>query len=260
MAESKQAQSPLPVAQDHEDATPQRSRRGLDSRSFIAGLCIALTINGGGLLALWWTVRHPETKTTKVAEVYVDAKLVKFGKKRDMSWLPHVPVSPKTVEKPNTLKLAIDPNKPVVKKEEPKRNEDLSKLADKLKNLRTDEDDRARSSATEEGDPNGVRGGSAQEASGDPYILQIMAAVVERWTVPTMLTPGELARLSASACLTIAEDGTLTSFRIIEPSGNSFFDGSLLSTLGQLKQLPKPHGRFARAALNGKLCPSFSKQ
>jgi hypothetical protein len=145
MAESKQAQSPLPVAQDHEDATPQRSRRGLDSRSFIAGLCIALTINGGGLLALWWTVRHPETKPTKVAEVYVDAKLVKFGKKRDMSWLPHVPVSPKTVEKPNTLKLAIDPNKPVVKKDEPKRNEDLSKLADKLKNLRTDEDDRARS-------------------------------------------------------------------------------------------------------------------
>ena len=92
------AGSPLPIAQDHEDATPQRSRRGLDSRSFIAGLCIALTINGGGLLALWWTVRHPETKTTKVAEVYVDAKLVKFGKKRDMSWLPHVPVSPKTVE------------------------------------------------------------------------------------------------------------------------------------------------------------------
>jgi TonB family protein len=87
-----------------------------------------------------------------------------------------------------------------------------------------------------------------------------MAAVVERWTVPTMLTPGELARLSATACLTIAEDGTLTSFRIVEPSGNSFFDGSLLSTLGQLKQLPKPHGRFARAALNGKLCPSFSKQ
>ena len=140
-------------------------------------------------------------------------------------------------------------------KEPPKPN--LSKLDEALKNLKVEDDRRG---ATEEGDPNGVRGGTAAEASGDPYIQAIMAAVVSRWTVPTMLSPGELSRLQAAACLKIDDDGRLIEFRITEPSGNSLFDGSLLSTLGSIKELPKPHGPFARAARSGKLCPFFSKQ
>jgi hypothetical protein len=75
-----------------------------------------------------------------------------------------------------------------------------------------------------------------------------------------MLSPGELARLQAAACLKIDDDGRLVEFRITEPSGNSLFDGSLLSTLGSIKELPKPRGPFARAARSGKLCPFFAKQ
>ena len=165
----------------------------------------------------------------------------------------------KTVEKPKTLKLAQDPDKPT-KKEEPKRVEDLSKLADRVKNLRADEDDRLTREAAEEGDPTGTRGGTATEASGDPYIREIMAAVLERWTVPTLLTPGDLLKLQAAACLTIDDEGKLVSFRIVEASGNSLFDGSLVATLGAIKELPKPHGRYAKAARTGKLYPSFSKQ
>jgi hypothetical protein len=36
--------------------------------------------------------------------------------------------------------------------------------------------------------------------------------------------------------------------------------GSLLATLGSIKELPKPQGRFARAARTGKLCPFFAQQ
>ena len=238
--------------------SPRISGR-LDRNSFIAGLCLALLINGGGLLSLWWVNHKGAHSSRKDVEVFVDAKLVRFGKKRDLSFLPHVQAQPKTAEKPKTLKLAQDPDKPT-KKEEPKRIEDLSKLADRIKNLRTDEDDRVTKAALEEGDPTGTHGGTAAEASGDPYIREIMAAVVERWTVPTLLTPGDLLKLQAAACLTIDDDGKLVSFRVVEASGNSLFDGSLVATLGAIKELPKPHGRYARAARTGKLCPTFSKQ
>ena len=106
----------------------------------------------------------------------------------------------------------------------------------------------------------GVRGGTAQEASGDPYIREIMAAITERWSVPTMLSPGELSKLQAAACLRIADDGQLVEFKIVEKSGNDLFDGSLMSTLGAIRELPRPHGRFAGAARRGKLCPVFTKQ
>lgn len=237
----------------------QRLDRGLDRNSFIAGLCLALVINGGGLLFLWWMNHHDSHKVRKDAEVFVDAKLVRFGKKRDLSFLPHVQAQQKTVEKPKTLKLAQDPDKPT-KKEEPKRVEDLSKLADRVKNLRADEDDRLTREAAEEGDPTGTRGGTATEASGDPYIREIMAAITERWSVPTMLSPGELSKLQAAACLRIADDGQLVEFKIVEKSGNDLFDGSLMSTLGAIRELPRPHGRFAGAARRGKLCPVFTKQ
>lgn len=251
------ARSPGPA--ESPDGSSPRLRRALDRNSFIAGLCVALVLNGGGLLALWWMNRQTSHLLHKDAEVFVDAKLVRFGKKRDLSFLPHVQSQPKVADKPKALKLALDPDKPT-KKDEPKRIEDLSKLTDRLKNLRAEEDDRVKHENLEEGDPLGARGGSAAEASGDPYILEIMAAVLERWTVPTMITPGDLLKLNAAACLTINDDGKLVSFKIVEVSGNSLFDGSLMATLGSIKELPKPHGRYAKAARTGKLCPSFSKQ
>lgn len=240
------------------DGDERQRRPALDRNSFVVGLCVALLINGGGVFAVWWTSRQASRPKPKGPEILVDARLVKFGKKRDLSFLPHVPVEPKTTEKPKTIKLAEDPDKPPVKKEEPKRLEDLSKLADRIKNLRADEDDRARD--TGEGDPNGSRGGTATEAAGDPFIRAIMAAILERWTVPTLLSPGELAKLQAEACLTLGADGRLVEYKMRTPSGNSLFDGSLMTTLGSIKELPRPFGPFAKNARNGTLCPVFAKQ
>ena len=53
-----------------------------------------------------------------------------------------------------------------------------------------------------------------------------------------------LLKLQAAACLTIDDEGKLVSFKIVEASGNSLFDGSLVATLGALKEVPKPHGRY----------------
>jgi hypothetical protein len=233
-------------------------RRPADRNSFVAGLVLALAINGGGALTLYLLHRHGGSSNKKVNEVFVDVKLLKFGKKRDTSFLPHVESAPRVSDQ-RKIKVTDNPDKPKDRpKDQPKP--DLSKLFDQVKNMRVDDDDRVTKEATEEGDPRGIRGGTANEAAGDPYIQAIVAAVVERWTVPTMLTPGELAKLQAAACLKIDDSGKLVEFKITEPSGNSLFDGSLLATLGSIKELPKPQGRFAGAARAGKLCPFFAKQ
>jgi outer membrane biosynthesis protein TonB len=243
--------------------TPNLRHRPRDRASIISGLVFAVLFNGG-LLGTVWFVHRPGA-APKETMTFVDAQLVRFGKPRDLSFLPHVQATPKVQQPKKVLKLTDDPDKP--HKELPKPPEDekepdkpLSKLAEQFKNLRDPEDDRATQEAAAEGDPKGVRGGTAAEASGDPYILEIVAAVTERWTVPTMLTPGELSKLSASACLKIDDDGTLVEYKIVDRSGNDLFDGSLDTTLGSMKTLPKPHGKFAGAARRGKLCPVFTKQ
>jgi hypothetical protein len=241
------------------EPTPRSDRqRPSDRKSFIAGLVLALLVNGGGALTMLWLHHHPSQNTKKANEVFVEVKLLKFGKKRDMSFLPHVESAPRVAEQ-NKIKVTDNPDKPKDHpKDQPKPN--LSKLFDQVKNMRVDDDDRVKHETTEEGDPNGIRGGTATDAAGDPYIQAIVAAVLERWTVPTMLTPGELAKLQASACLKIDDSGRLVEFRITDPSGNTLFDGSLNATLGSIKELPKPKGPFAGAARAGKLCPTFAKQ
>lgn len=238
-----------------ETASPIR-RRPLDRQGLVAGLCLALVVNGLFGLLLLRQKHKTQTNKTVGPEVFVDVKLLKFGRKRDLSFLPHVQAAPRVADK-NKIKLAQDPDKSQKKPEE-KKTEDLSKLIDLAKNLRSD-DERASREALEEGDPNGVRGGTATEAAGDPYLRDIVAAVLERWTVPTMIKPEELSKLQASACLTIDADGNLRSFRIVEPSQNALFDGSLNATLGSIKTLPKPYGPFSQAAQSGRLCPTFSK-
>src|SRR5688572_1546213 len=162
-------------------------RRTVDRNSFIAGLVLAIMINGGGALTLFILHRHGGINSKKANEVFVDVKLLKFGKKRDTSFLPHVESAPRVAQK-DKIKVTDNPDKPKEKpKDQPKP--DLSKLYDSVKNMRVDDDDRVTKEATEEGDPKGVRGGTSNEAAGDPYIQAIVAAVIERWTVPTMLTP-----------------------------------------------------------------------
>jgi hypothetical protein len=236
---------------------PASRHRGLDRQSLIAGVGLALVINVGGLGTLYWWSRHSAKVGKAANEVFVDVKLLRFGKKRDTSFLPHVDAAPRVADA-DKIKVTDNPDRPKDRPKEPKR--DLSKLFDSVKNLRTDEDDRATKESAEEGDPHGVRGGTSAEAVGDPYIIELVSAIVERWTVPTMLTPGELSKLEASACLKIDDSGKLVEFRVERSSGNSLFDGSLLATLGTIRELPKPRGPFARAAHNGKLCPTFAKQ
>ena len=155
-----------------EDRPGSQRHRPVDRRGLVAGLCLTLLINGGGLLLLWRSTRHTDKPRLSGPEIFVDVKLLKFGRKRDLSFLPHVETTPRTADQ-NKIKLAQDPDKPSVKRED-KKPDALAKLTDLTKNLRADDDERATREALEEGDPNGVRGGTANEAAGDPYLLSLI--------------------------------------------------------------------------------------
>lgn len=237
-------------------------RRLLSDRASLAfGLLCAAAVNGALLTGVWLTRSHTARRQPQQL-TYVDATLVRFGKKRDLSFLPHVQATPKSAVKPKAVRVTDDPDRPrrevTPDKDEPQEN--LSKINERFRNLREEPDDRATVEAAQEGDEKGVRGGTAAEAAGDPFILAVKGAITERWSVPTVLTAAELARLKAVVCLKIDEDGRLAAFELRERSGNTLFDGSLDATLGSIKTLPRPVGPFAAQARRGALCAEFMKE
>jgi hypothetical protein len=199
---------------------------------------------------------------------FVDAQLVKFGKPRDLTFLPHKQGVVKDKGPLEAIKVAKDLNAlPHLKDEKPPDEIDPLKKthANLFKNLK-DPDAPEGFTDVGEGSPTGSRAGTATEARGDPYILSLIDQIGSAWTVPTTIKDSELANLSADVCLTITSDGFLTKFSFIRKSGNSQFDSSLEATLGQMKKLPPPPDRVLNGAnlraiaARGRLCPTFSKQ
>lgn len=224
----------------------------------VLGILVTIGVHVGVLGGMWLLHHGGGGDKPPPLGAFVDAQLVKFGKPRDMSFLPHKEGSvKKTVEKAE-IKIAKDANAPVTPKEEKADVDPLKKThAEVFKQL---EDDRPAAVEEVGGSLQGSRAGTATEAKGDPYILSLIDKIGSAWTVPTTIKDSDLKDLSADVCLTIDASGALTRFEFIRKSGNSQFDSSLEATLGSMKQLPPPPERFRAAAARGRLCPTFSKQ
>jgi TonB family protein len=236
------------------------ARDPLRTWAIIITVVIHAGVFGGAWIARLLSFQH----TPQLSENYVDAQLVRFGKPRDLSFLPHKEGHVK--EKPPDIKVAKDMNAlpHIDEKKDPKDVDPLKKThEDVFKNLK---DDNEGVEVTNEGSLSGSRAGTATEAKGDPYILQLVDQIGSAWTVPTTLTDAQLAKLTAVACLTISESGTLTSYKIVQPSGNSQFDSSLDAALSTIKKLPPPPDRnlmtlsknIKYLATRGLLCAELS--
>src|SRR5262249_14371697 len=118
--------------------SPSLHRRPIDRQSLVAGLVVALLINGGGLGTIFYLHRYAGLSTKNQNEISVDVKLLKSGKKRDMSFLPHVEAAPRVPEQ-NKIKVTDNPDRPKDRPKEPPKP-DLKKAFDEIKNLRTDDD------------------------------------------------------------------------------------------------------------------------
>jgi hypothetical protein len=231
---------------------------------FFAGLVVTMLVHAGVLGGYYLTRAHAASTEPPLGPgQFVDAQLVRFGRPRDLSFLPHKIGQVKTKGPAEGIKVAKD-EKALPRLEPEKKPPDvidpLKKThADLFKNLK---DPDAPEGFQEEGvgSPTGSKAGTATEAKGDPYILALIDQIGTAWTVPTTIKDSELATLSADVCLTIAGDGALTHFTFIRKSGNSQFDSSLEASLGTIKKLPEPPDRFRAVAARGRLCPTFSKQ
>jgi hypothetical protein len=231
-----------------------------------AAVVITVLLHVGVFGGMWLARAMAQNRPIIAHDNYVDAQLVRFGKPRDLSFLPHKQGHVK--DKPPELKIATDANAlPRIDKEEKKDIDPLKKThAEAFKNL-TDDSEGVQPQNV--GSLSGSRAGQATEAKGDPYILQLVDQIGSAWTIPTTIKDVELANLKADVCLTISESGALTHYKIVTGSGNSQFDSSLDATLSTIKSLPAPPDRDIQTpggprnlrslALRGKLCPTLSK-
>jgi hypothetical protein len=238
-----------------------RGQKGFDPL-FFAGMFVTILVHAGVFAAYVLTrEKHDEGPPLLVGN-FVDAQLVKFGKPRDLSFLPHKQGVIKEKGPQEAIKVAKDLNAlPHLKDDKPPDEIDPLKKthANLFKNLK-DPDQPEGFQEVGEGSPTGSRAGTATEAKGDPYILALIDQIGTAWTLPTTIKDSELVNLSADVCLTIVADGALSHFEFIRKSGNSQFDSSLEATLGTIKKLPAPPDRFRAVAARGRLCPTFSKQ
>jgi hypothetical protein len=229
---------------------------------FLVGMLVTAVVHLGVFGGLWLTRARANEDATPVVGVFVDAQLVKFGKPRDLSFLPHKEGSMKHIAPPEALKVATAADAKPVQREKEKPPDIIDPLkkthAELFKQLAND--DRPPAVSEEGGSLQGSRAGTALEAKGDPYILQLIDQIGSAWTVPTTIKDADLRNLSADVCLTLAESGVLTRYQFLRKSGNSQFDSSLEATLGTIKRLPAPPDRFRAAAVRGRLCPTFAKQ
>lgn len=225
----------------------------------LAGFLVTVLVHAGVLGFVWLSHHKSDSNDKPVLGAFVDAQLVKFGKPRDMTFLPHKEGVVKNKVQKAEIKIAKDANAPINTEKDVKAEVDPLKKthAELFKDLK----DTDQPEAVEEtgGSLQGSHAGTASEAKGDPYILQLIDQIGSAWSVPTTIRDDELKSLSADVCLTIDASGALTGFTFMRKSGNGQFDSSLDATLGTIKSLPAPPDRFARAAANGKLCPTFQK-
>jgi hypothetical protein len=220
----------------------------------------------GGLY--WQRLGSLNKHTDLSAQNFVDAQLVRFGRPRDLSFLPHK--EGRVKDKPADIKIAKDLNAlpHIEDKKKPDEIDPLKKThAELFKHLNDDRE----GVTTNEGQLTGSKAGTATEAKGDPYILQLVDIIGTAWQLPTTLKDAELANLSADVCLTISESGQLTNARIVHGSGNSQFDSSLQAALGMIQHSPTrvappdrniqtPSGprNLRDLATRGRLCPTLT--
>jgi hypothetical protein len=224
----------------------------------LLGLLVTVAVHAVVFGAMWLARAHASKDTGPILGNFVDAQLVKFGKPRDMKFLPHKEGSTKKTVENAEIKLARDANAPINEKKDEKADVDpLKKTHTEMFKQAMDDD---RPPAIEQtGSLTGSKAGTATEAKGDPYILALIDKIGSAWTVPTTLRDDQLRTLSADVCLTIDANGNLTEWKWLKKSDNSQFDSSLEASLGQIKILPPPPDRFRAAAARGRLCPNLSK-
>jgi hypothetical protein len=167
----------------------------------------------------------------------VEARFVKLGKPPDPKKIPDRKVPIKSTAPPTGVAVSknMDPpkvNKPDAGKPPPKAEEDLlARLGDRAQQFAEIAEKKE-----EEGDPQGVEGGTETTAkAGDLYRGQLVMFFKRGWTIPTTL--GDTSKLTTRARVEITPDRHVGPHEIVKPSGQPLFDQSVDDRFNELRSL-----------------------
>jgi len=234
---------------------------------FASGIGVTVLLHAGAAVAL--VLGHGHAPPPKPAPEVMVARLVRLGKPRLPDHLPRKPAAPPPAPvavPPTTPETSTAP--PVVPKPTEAAPAPTDRPAVKPADLRSAMA-RARALAARnapeagaeepEGRPEGTPEGTADTASeGDPYATEVWRRIHDGWRVPQTVPSRDLPRLRALVFLRLADDGRIIEHRVVEPSGNRFFDASTIEAVLRVDRLPPPPAARAKAILESGILLEFS--
>ena len=199
------------------------------------------------LVVLGLAIPAAERERPKTMDV-IAAEFVRLGKPFDPRKLPSRKVPPVAKRKVDGVVVSADakeqPEKKEPEKEKPREFQQaaLDNLIDRTKEFAEDVE------YEQEGDPNGLREGTATTArEGDIYAGKLVLFFRRNFTVNNMVANPE--KLVAVAAIEVTEDGHLRSVEIFKGSGDPLFDNDVLSSVQALIQsgaiIPEPPAAIA---------------
>ncbi len=215
-----------------------------------------------GILVSIFALRYFEGSASSrplLAEGHVvDVQAVRFGKPRDLSFLPHKERI--AVNKGPKPKIALTENEKAL----PHLKDDKEQKPDVVDPLHTEHsklfenvtDDEQKGADVGEGDPNGVKGGTALVGKGPVYLQHLVAAVQNAWSVPKTISDERLAKLKAQACMKIDAAGKLSNIAIKTSSGDGDFDATLMNALNSITNFEAPTDDVKEMVAGG-VCMNF---
>lgn len=228
------------------------SKRPIDATTFTLGFLVAvgahvlipLFVLGSQwlLVVLGLAIPVSEREHPKTVDV-IAAEFVRLGKPFDPRKLPSRKVPPIAKRKPDGVVVSPDakehPEKKEEEKEKPREHEKaaLDNLIDRTREFAEDVQ------YEQEGDPNGLREGTATTAKeGDIYQGQLVLFFRRNFTVNNMVQDPD--KLVAVAAIDITDDGHLRDVSIVRSSNDPLFDNDVLSSVQALIQsgatIPEP--------------------
>lgn len=222
----------------------------------IIGLAFTVALHVGSVIGVViYKRKQAEAHIPPPPRTYVVAKLVRLGKPRDKNKLPDKEVPRVATVKPKGVSLDADPNEKPKPKPKRKRDRDavnsdrLRRSFDKASAFAKIQPDKLG-----EGDPNGVRGGTAKKGSrGDMYMTRLADLWNRTWSLPSIITPKDAKKLYVLIVLRIDSSGRIKlPLKFDRRSGNSHFDGSISAAWTRIGKIPLPPGdRLASILANG---------
>ncbi len=246
-----------------DDADPERPESLLEGRKVPASVLslgflmtvgahvlIPIAVLGSQwlLILLGLAVPVEERQRPKELTEVMAAEFVKLGKPFDPTKLPQRKVPQIAKRKPDGVVVSKDakeqPQPKEEKKEKPKESQEslLDNLVDRTKDFAEDV------KQEEQGDPNGIAGGTANEAKlGNIYLGKLSVFFRRGWSVPNVVQNRE--GMSAMAAVKVGSDGRVEAVEIEKSSGDPLFDQSILDRITELinagEHIPEPPPELA---------------